>query len=158
MATEAEVEKLKQENAELEDKLAQARELNKTKIVYAPRKLNKYEGDREQLDDWLAEASAAVAAQGLTGKNAADFIISHLDKEAKNEVKYSLSPKNTVEDILEILKKSFGEKRTDTELLDLFFHRSQGAGESLMTYAHALMHLIDRAIKVNKTKLCVMFL
>ena len=62
----------------------------------------------------------------------------------------SLSPKNTVEDILEILKKSFGEKRTDTELPDLFFHRSQGADESLMTYAHALMHLIDRAIKVNK--------
>ena len=52
MATEAEVEKLKQENAELEDRLAQARELNKTKIVYTPRKLNKYEGDLEQLGDW----------------------------------------------------------------------------------------------------------
>ena len=83
MATEAEVEKLKKEHAELEDKLAEARELNKTKIVYAPRKLNKYEGDREQLDDWLGEVSAAVAAQGLTGKNAADFIISHLDKRQK---------------------------------------------------------------------------
>ena len=61
-----------------------------------------------------------------------------------------MSPKNTVEDIFDILQKSFVEKRTDTELLDLFFHRSQGADESLMTYAYALMHLIDRAIKVNK--------
>ena len=77
--------------------------------------------------------------------------MAHLENEAKNEVKYSSQNKATADKIFSILKDSFGEKKTDTELLDLFFHRSQGKDETLMAYGHALQQLANRAIDLSTT-------
>ena len=117
MATDQKIiDRLQQANKDLEEKLALLKGASKTKIVYAPHKLPKYSGDRAGLDDWINDATAAVLAQSLDGKEAANFVMAHLENEAKNEVKYSSQNKATADEIFSILKDSFGEKKTDTEL------------------------------------------
>ncbi len=80
-----------------------------------------------------------------------DFITSHLDGAAREEVR--LFPKHDSENpdrILDILLEAFGKKRSLPQLLKLFYERRQRDGESLSAYSHSLRELLNRALKVDK--------
>ena len=47
-------------------------------VVYAPRKLSKFDGSPDKLDDWILEAKSVLEAQGLDGKKGGDHLLNHL--------------------------------------------------------------------------------
>ena len=101
-----------------------------------PRRLSHYSGEG---------ARAALRAQRLEGQDAAD-----LEGGARNEVKYAPAEDRADADgVFEILNEALGERLSYTQLMDLFVHRHQKDGESLRTFSHELMALIDRALDVQ---------
>ena len=120
-------------------------------VVVTPRRLSHYSGEGGiSLEDWQVEARAALRAQRLEGQDAADFLRAHLEGGARNEVKYAPAEDRADADgVFEILNEAFGERLSYTQLMDLFVHRHQKDGESLRTFSHELMALIDRALDVQ---------
>jgi DNA-binding protein YbaB len=122
-------------------------------VVYAPRKLSKFDGNSEQLEDWLLEAKSAVEAQSLTGKKAGDFLLNHLEGSAKLEIKYAGDDRDDPDKIYELLRKAFGDKSNKIQCFDNFRARKQGERESLQDFSHGLMTLLEKAR--NKDPNCV---
>ena len=56
------------------------------RYVYIPKKLRKFSGDRSEMEDWVHEAKSLLATMGYTGKDASDFLITHLEGAAKKEI------------------------------------------------------------------------
>ena len=123
------------------------------KLVYAPRKLDKFSGecgDTSYLEDWIVQARDALTSQGLTGKQAADFLLAHLEGSAWREVKHAKEDERANADgIFTILQEEFGEIQSENELLEEFFGRRRKPKETLREFSHALMALIDRAFALK---------
>jgi hypothetical protein len=150
MAEKVEIDRLTKLTKDLEAQLTLAQANAKPKLVYAPRKLTKYAGDTSGLDDWITEYKAAITAQGLEGKEAADFLFAHLEGDARKEVKHCKSiDRETVKGVVGVLQAAFGEISSETQVLHLFLQRHQHQEESLRTFSLALMELIDRAFKIK---------
>ena len=118
------------------------------KFVYAARKMSKFDGSRDKLDDWIQEAKSTIANMGLKGKDASEFLITHLEGEAKREVKVlTTEERSNPEEVLSLIEKQFGERYTQSQLISEFHGRKRCKGESLREFSHALMELLDRAVK-----------
>lgn len=73
-----------------------------------------------------------------------DFITSHLDGQAKNEVRfYAPAERDDSVKIFKILREAFGEKRSTPQLFKQFYDRKQRDGETLRLFSHALLELIE---------------
>lgn len=127
------------------------------KIVVLPRerRLKKFGGRRtdgeQTVEDFVEDLKAAMSAREMSRGEKLDFVTSHLEGAAREEVR--LFPKVDRENpdrILEILLEGFGEKRSLPQLLKLFYERRQRDGESLRAYSHSLRELLNRALKVDK--------
>lgn len=118
------------------------------RVLYAQRKLGKFNGDPGELEEWIREARASIAAQGLDGQAAAEFLLSYLDGSARREVRYADPQLRADPDgVFDLLQDAFGERLTATQLLNQFCSRNQRERESLQTFSHSLMELLDRALQ-----------
>ena len=57
------------------------------KFVYAVRKLSKFSDQLHGLDDWIQEARSTISNMGLAGEEASEFLVTHLEGNAKREVR-----------------------------------------------------------------------
>ena len=68
----------------------------------------------------------------MTSVEKADFIMSHLEGPAKKEVRmYSKKERSNPDFLLEVITQAFGEKRSSSQLLKLFYERKQKENETL---------------------------
>ena len=127
------------------------------KIVVLPceRRLKKFSGQKTEgqqtVEDFVEELRAAMQAREMAKGEKLDFIKSHLEGPAKEEVR--LFPKEDRENpdrLLEILLDSFGERRSLPQLLKLFYERKQRDSETLRAFSHSLRELLHHALKVDK--------
>lgn len=79
-----------------------------------------------------------------------DFLISHLEGPAKEEIRYRpSSKKNTPQKILVILKEAFGERATTSELMAEFYQSSQDPYETFRDFSHTLMKKLDNVLRLD---------
>ena len=129
----------------------------KPKVVVLPRerRLRKFTGKRteaeQSVEDFTDEIVAVFNAREMTNGEKADFITSHLEGPAKEEIRlYPSKDRSNPQRLLEILQEAFGEKRSLPQLLKAFYDRRQKEGESLREFSHGLRELLNRALKVDK--------
>lgn len=127
------------------------------KIVVLPRerRLKKFSGQRtegqQSVEDFVEEIRAAMAAREMAKGEKVDFIKSHLEGPAKEEVRlFSKEDRENPDRLLEILLDAFGERRSLPQLLKLFYERKQRDSETLRAFSHSLRELLHRALKVDK--------
>ena len=114
------------------------------------RKFGKYGGTRDDriLEDWISDAKRAV--RGQTDGEAVDNLLFHLEGVAKEEVKLRPTTQwSNPEGVFGILRESFSEQLTETQATRKFFAKSQGEGESVQDFAHALMVLLGRVERLS---------
>ena len=130
----------------LENQPTSTQQIRPTIILPRERKVRHFSGaDSGTVEDFVEEIRAIVKARAMGGDEALDFVLSHLDSPAKEEVKlFASSERNTFEKVCDILSLSFGEKRSLPSLLKLFYERTQGHDESLMNFSHALRELFAK--------------
>ena len=139
-ALERELEMLKQERAERE---GAGRASQVTVRLPPKRKLKYFSGKSdERVDDWIDEAHSVL--NSVTAIDRVNYLIGHLDGVARDEVKYaSDTDKADIESIFELLKKQFGERRTNAQLKRLLYDRVQGDRETIREFSRALLGITD---------------
>ena len=84
----------------------------------------KTEGDQLVEDLIIDELKTTFEARDMTPAEKVDFIMSHLEGPAKEEVRmYSKKERSNPDFLLEVLTQAFGEKRSSSQLLKLFYER-----------------------------------
>ena len=117
----------------------------KPRVVVLPRerRLRKFTGKQteaeQSVEDFTNEITAVFNARGMTHGEKADFITSHLEGSAKEEIRLYLSKdRSNPLHLLEILQEAFGKKKSLPQLLKAFYNRRQKEGESLREFSHGL--------------------
>ena len=81
----------------------------------------------------------------------ADFIMSHLERPAKEEVQmYRKKDRSNPDFLLDVLTQAFGEKRSSSQFLKLFYGQKQKESEKLQAYSYSLNELPKNATKEVK--------
>ena len=83
-----------------------------TVVVQRERRLRNFlESGAETVTEWIEDAHAMISAQGLTGKEAADCLLSHLEGPARRGVRCRPADQLNDADALFInLRETFGER------------------------------------------------
>jgi hypothetical protein len=143
-----ELEEMKLRNSIMKEEL-KAKQI--VKVVQTSQKLRKFLGETKDLKKWIADCKRQASFQGLDAKGEVDFILSHLEGDAEEEVKFDLDEKNcSPTDIYNKLQEAFSEQLTAADILDQCYARQQGDRESLRDYAYSLMKLLDRALALDE--------
>lgn len=109
----------------------------------------KTEGD-QPVEDFIDELKTTFEARDMTSAERVDFIMSHLEGPAKEEVRmYSKKERSNPDFLLEVLMQAFGEKRSSSQLLKLFYERKQKENETLRAYSYSLNELLKSATKAD---------
>lgn len=102
--------------------------------------------------EFVEEFQQVLKTRPATTEEQVDFLISHLEGPAKDEIRYRASPeKNTPQKILTILKDAFGERATTSELMTEFYQCKQDYSETLRDFSHKLMKKLDRVLRLNNS-------
>ena len=120
-------------------------------VIQRERRLRHYSGvdSDTSLVDWTEEARACIAVQGLTGRAAANFVVSYLEGAARIEMQYqSDEVRKDAERIFVALDEVYGEKSSSSQLLRAFYERSQTNSETISEFSHGLVELPDRLQRV----------
>jgi len=152
-----EVEALKKELDEVKKRLATviAKDIKvvEPKVVFTPRerKLDKFSGQKDSgrsVEEFIDEVELLLRTRPTSNEEKVDFIISHLEGAAREELRYRPSTeKKTPEAVLGTLREVFGERSTISELLSDFYQCKQKDGQSLQDFSHDLMSKIDKVCK-----------
>lgn len=125
-------------------------------IVVFPRdkKINNFTGRKTEgdqpVEDFIDELKITFEARDMTSAERVDFIMSHLEGPAKEEVRmYSKKERSNPDFLLEVLTQAFGEKRSSSQLLKLFYERKQKENETLRAYSYSLNELLKSATKAD---------
>ena len=129
---------------------------NQKQIVVFPRDKEiknftgkKTEGD-QPVEDFIEELKTTFEAREMTPAEKVDFIMSHLEGPAKEEVQmYSQKERSDPNFLLEVIRQAFGEKRSSSQLLKLFYERKQKENETLRGYSYSLNELLKRVTKAD---------
>ncbi|KAK3741212.1 hypothetical protein QZH41_006221 [Actinostola sp. cb2023] len=107
------------------------------------------DGSSEQtIEEFIEEVKTIIGARDMSKAEQLDFITSHLEGAAKEELKvYPEEDRRDPKKVFEILGDAFGEKRSKPQLLKAFYDRRQKDGESLREFSHALSELWTRVVK-----------
>lgn len=109
----------------------------------------KTEGD-QPVEDFIDELKTTFEARDMTSAERVDFIMSHLEGPAKEEVRmYSKKERSSPDFLLEVLTQAFGEKCSSSQLLKLFYERKQKENETLRAYSYSLNELLKSATKAD---------
>lgn len=153
-----EVEELKSELASLKAALKDVmkKEGLSQKVVLTPkqRKLEKYSGRTDgaysSVYEIVEEFQRVLKSRPTNIEEQVDFLISHLEGPAKEEIRYRpSSEKDTPQKILVILKEAFGERATTSELMAKFYQSSQDPYETLRDFSHTLMKKLDNVLRLD---------
>ena len=122
-----------------------------TVVVQRERRLRNFSGSgAETVTEWIEDAHAMISAQGLTGKEAADYLLSHLEGPARREVRFRPADQlNEADALFKNLLETFGERASASQLLRNVYERKQMEGETITEYSHQLVQLIDRLENVS---------
>lgn len=97
------------------------------------------------IEEWEEEVRACMRARHLSRADQAFFIFDHLEREAREEIKYrSLAEREDPEKVLAILRDLYGCSQSYVALQEAFFSRKQQDGEGLLEFSLALMNLMGR--------------
>ena len=123
-------------------------------VVQRERKLRRFGGTAdEQIDEWMEEARACLTVHNLAGIAAANFVLSYLEGAARVEIKCRpAEERSDVEKIFRALEEVYGETQTPSQILRMFYERRQKEGESVASFSHALVQLIDRLQRVDPSE------
>ena len=129
---------------------------NQKQIVVFPRdkKIKNFTGKKTEgdqpVEDFIEELKTTFEAREMTPAEKVDFIMSHLEGPAKEEVRmYSQKERSDPNFLLEVIRQAFGEKRSSSQLLKLFYERKQKENETLRGYSYSLNELLKRVTKAD---------
>lgn len=149
-------EELKRELQDLKLQMAQMKKEEEPKFLFSPkqRKIEKFSGESgdQTVYDFIDDVSRVLDTRPTSAEEKVDFLISHLEGPAREEIKYCHpSAKETPKQILDILRETFGEQATSSELTADFYGTKQEDGKSLQEFCHVLMKKLDRIVKVDNS-------
>lgn len=102
-------------------------------------------GGTAALREWRAQIEAFLRAQGLTGQQKVDFVLSALEGDAKREVLLvEEANRNTDNKIFALLQTFYGGGESVAKLRAQFFQYRQGAEESVASFTLKFRELHQR--------------
>ena len=144
MATAAE---LKEQVDQLQ---LQLKELSARKMVYS--KDGKFPKLTREVDvtEWLQSIGDFVRNRFGDKKESVMFVMDHLEKEAKTEVRFRIClDKATLDEVLQVLHDLYGSKDSAVQLQQQFYSRNQVAGETAQDYALDLMTKLNAIVEAQ---------
>ncbi|KAK3104110.1 hypothetical protein FSP39_024498 [Pinctada imbricata] len=99
------------------------------------------------VDDWIDDIRLVFWARKATNAEKVDIIYSHLEGEAKDEIKFRTDIRHDPEAILECLQTAFGDPDSVTVLQQRFFERHQRDTETIRQYSYVLLDLFQKVRK-----------
>ena len=123
-----------------------------TALVPRERNIKKFRGRPKcdsdiSIDDWLDEIILVFSVRKFSDAEKVDFIYSHLEGQAKDEVKFRADIRHDPSAILDCLRTAFGDQESVTILQQKFFERHQKEGETIRQFSYALLELYNKVIK-----------
>lgn len=119
-------------------------------VIPRERKIKPFSGagdSSQSLEDFIEEVECVFAARNMGQTESLDFLLSHLESPARDEVKlYAKVERNNARQVFAILEQAFGEKRSIPLLLKSFYDRQQNSSETLLQYSHVLRELFTKVI------------
>ena len=135
---------------------ATGRGAKQKQIVVFPRdkKIKNFTGKKTEADqavkDFIEELKTTFQAKEMTSPEKVDFIMSHLEGPAKEEVRmYSKKERSNPDFLLEFLAQAFREKRSSSQLLKMLYEHKQKENETLREYLYSLNELLNRVTKAD---------
>lgn len=129
-------------------------------VVYPPseKKLQKFWGNPFHhklyidVEDWIDDVDTTLdTKKGATEKELVNFIVSSLDGPAKAEVRLRGKDQwKTVDQVKDILRHNFGDKRTLVQRQHDFFNYKQSVDQSIRDYSHHLLKLLQSVFRADK--------
>lgn len=115
-------------------------------VLPKQKKLKTFSGtDEIPVTTFVEDAKAAVKVRKLVGHEAADFILSHLEGAARQEIKHQPAVVATDPDrVCQVLLDTFGQRRSMGSLMREICSTVQQEGESVAEFAFNLMNLADK--------------
>ena len=107
----------------------QLKELSACKMVYSKdRKFPKLTREVD-ITEWLQSIGDFVRHRFGDEKERVMFVMDHLEKEAKTEVRFRIClDKATLDEVLQVLRDLYGSKDSAVQLQQQFYSRNQVAG------------------------------
>jgi hypothetical protein len=129
--------------------------VEKLSFITETRKIKTFSGRPESktdvsVDDWIDDIEMAFSARKYTNSQKVDLIYSHLEGQAKDEIKFRTDIRQDPEAMLECLRSAFGNPETVTILQQKFFERHQKNSESIRQYSYALQELFQNIIRKDR--------
>jgi len=140
LSTEWRVRQLSAELGEAKEEIEQARaEISRMRVAESqnkmifikPKKIKKFTGND-------GEYSVEEFIREIKGEGDVNFIIDHLEGEAKKEVRCCGTRCDNTDTVFQILLDAFGDKRKLPTLMAAFADRRQGSRETVRSYANDL--------------------
>ncbi|ESO96080.1 hypothetical protein LOTGIDRAFT_160067 [Lottia gigantea] len=104
------------------------------------------------VHEWIEDIQEYVSTLNLTGEDEARFIYSHLEGDAKEEVKLRKA-KGNASLIYDAIRSTFSETHSTSHLLKLFYERTQKKDESIREFSYALRQLMERIQRKEPNKI-----
>ena len=152
------MEQLKEELDALKLQLGQIKKDDSSqKFVFTPkpRKVEKFsgrKGEGQSVYEFIDDIVRVLKTRPTSNEEKVDYLISHLDGPAKEEIRYRApSLKKDPQQVLDILRETFGEKSTASELTADFYSTKQEENQSLQEFSHVLMRKLDKIGQVDHT-------
>lgn len=102
-------------------------------------------GGADALREWQAQIEAFLRAQGLSGQQKVDFVLSALEGDARREVLLAEpANRNTDTDIFALLRTLYGGGQSVAQMRAHFFQCRQGAEEGTASFILRLRELHQR--------------
>ncbi|KAL2087263.1 hypothetical protein ACEWY4_018322 [Coilia grayii] len=99
-------------------------------------------GGAAAFEEWRGQMEAFLRAQGLSGQQRVDFILSALEGEAKQEIQLvAPTDKDTDVEVFDVLKGLYGHTVSVAQLRAQFFQCRQGAEEGVGAFTLRLREL-----------------
>ena len=125
---------------------AEARPAVRQLYVPKERKVRPFSGREGELTvtEFITDMESLFRARAMTDDEQCDFITSHLEGDARREIRYrSTAELTTPRRLMNVLLDVFGEKRSVSQLQELFYLRKQAEGETIRKYSGALQELME---------------
>ena len=103
------------------------------------------------IDDWIDEIEIVFSARKYTDLQKVDLIYSHLEGQAKEEVKFRPDIRQDPYAILDCLRSAFGNPESVTSLQQKFFERNQQDSETIRHYSYALLELYQNVVRKDSS-------
>ena len=124
---------------------------DRPRVAYVPRerKVKPFSGRGEvTVQDFLADVESLFRARAMSDEEQCDFMTSHLEGDARQEIRFRpVEEVRTATCIRRILLEVFGEKRSVSQLQELFYLRKQADGEGIRSFAGALQQLMEALLR-----------